>query len=298
MTGLVAAANRTPYVGLIAWFTVLCGLAMGHTVLVLTRHIFDAREELKTGEVLVCVAMGIIGWAMIWRGRGMGEAVGTWLGYVAGSLIWVGWFELAWKVTSHALKVSTVDFEGQPILSAELQVIQASALPFLVVLMMYYVNKETRCSAVLWIRRKTNMNPGQPLTGKERNFAALTAFETMAVTWACYIITIFLVDPRIVGNPMTEMAQLPFLGFTIWGFYLITRVMKHKHFPGALRYAIASGNIFWIGVEAGSRMGIYPEVWIKPVQYPVAVSVIAIILITTLTIIWKSTPLDRSAVAA
>jgi hypothetical protein len=298
MSGLVTAANRTPYVGLIAWFTVLCGLAMGHTVLVLTRYIFDAREETRLGEVAVCVAMGLIGWAMVWRGRRMGEAIGTWLGYVAGSLIWTGWFELAWKVTAHALKVPTVDYDGQPILNAELQVIQASVVPFLVVLIMYYVNKETRCSAVLWIRRQTRMDPGRPLTGKERNFAALTAFETIAVTWACYIITIFLVDPRIIGNPMTMTAQLPFLGFAIWGIYLVTRIVKHKHFPGALRYAIASGNVFWIGIEAGSRMGIYPEVWIKPVQYPLMVSLIALAMVAMLTIIWKSAPMDRSAAAA
>lgn len=297
MTNAITSLNRAPFVGLIAWATVLCGLAMGHIVLVLTRYIFDAREELRLGEVIVCVGMGLVGWAMVWHGRRRGEAVGTWLGYIAGSLIWTGWFELAWKITAHAMKVPTVDYEGQPILNAELQVIQASVLPFLVILIMYYVNKETRCNAVLWIRRQTHMNPGQPATGKERNFAALTAFETMAVTWACYIITIFLVDPRIIGNPMTMTAQLPFLGFTIWGFYLLYRVTKHKHFPAALRYAIPSGNVLWIGVEAGSRMGIYPEVWIKPVQYPVMCALIVAAMIAALVVIRKNVS-DEGTMAA
>ena len=298
MTTAIATLNRSPYVGLIAWVTVLCGLAMGHTVLVLLRYLTEAREELRLMEVVGCVGMGLVGWAMVWHGRRRGEAVGTWLGYIAGSLIWTGWFELAWKITAHAMKVPTVDFEGVPVLNAELQVIQASVLPFLVILIMYYINKETRCNAVLWIRRKTHMNPGEPVTGKERNFAALTAFEVMAVTWACYIVTIFLVDPRLIGNPMTMTAQLPFLGFTIWGVYLLTRVLKHKHFPAALRYAIPSGNILWIGIEAGSRMQIYPEVWIKPLQYPAMVGLIGVAMVAALVVIRKNAPDERTAVAA
>lgn len=282
---MASAAIRAPYVGLIAWATVLFGLAMGHTVLVLLRHFTDARHDVTTAEVICCVAMGLIGWAMIWHGRRRGEGVGTWLGYIAGSLIWTGWFELAWKIAAHALKVPVVEFEGTPILNAELQVIQASVLPFLVVMFFYYLNKETRCNAVLWIRRQTRMDPGRPATGKERNFAALTAFEVIAVTWACYIITIFLVDPRLIGNPMTMTAQLPFLGFTMWGVYLLVRLLKHQHFPAALRYAIPAGNVLWIGIEAGSRMQIYPEVWIRPLQFPVSVTLIGLGLIATLTLI-------------
>ena len=163
MPAAAATAIRAPYVGLIAGATVLFGLAMGHTVLVLLRHITDAREAIMPMEVAASVAMGLIGWAMIWHGRKRGEAVGTWLGYIAGSLIWTGWFELAWKVTAQALKVPVVEFEGAPVLTAELQVIQASVVPFLAVLFFYYVNKETRCNAVLWIRRQTKMNPaGMP----------------------------------------------------------------------------------------------------------------------------------------
>ncbi|MCB2108250.1 MAG: hypothetical protein KDE14_11145, partial [Rhodobacteraceae bacterium] len=182
------------------------------------------------------------------------------------------------------LNVQPVEYNGTPILNGELQIIQASVIPFLVLMIFLTINKETRCTMMLWIRRQLKLDAGRAVTGKERNFAAITALEAVATTWACYIITIMIVDPRIVGNPMSMAAQLPYVAIFAWGMYLIWRLVKQKYMAPALRYAIGAGNVNWIWVEAGSRAKMYPEIWIKPLQYPVEMTLIALGLVGTLII--------------
>jgi hypothetical protein len=286
-----AAANawyKPPFVGLTAIAAVLFGLAVGHTILVLMRHVFDAEVNFTTPEIVTSLLMGAGGIYMVWSGRTKGEAVGTWMGFIAGTIIWVGFFELGWKTFAHALNPAPVQYEGIDILGAELQIIQASVVPFLMLMTFLTLNKETRCNMMLWIRRKLGMNAGPAMTGKERNFAAVTALESIATTWACYIITIMIVDPRIVGNPMGMAAQLPYLAIFVWGIYLIYRLTMQKHMAPALRYAIGTGNINWIWIEAGSRAELYEEIWIKPVQYPLMMSLIFAGLVATLVVMYRN----------
>jgi hypothetical protein len=232
--------------------------------------------------------MGSIGFFMVWVGRLRGEAVGTWMGFIAGTLIWVGFFELGWKTFALALNPQPVMYQDVPVLSPELQVIQASTVAFLFLMAFLTINKETRCNLMLWIRNKLGLKAGQAVTGKERNFAAVTATESIATTWACYIITIMIVDPRIVGNPMSMEAQLPYLAIFAWSMYLIYRLTKQKHMAPALRYAIGTGNVSWIWIEAGSRAELYEEIWIKPVQYPMLMGMVFIGLVVCLAVMYQN----------
>lgn len=277
-----ASWYQPPAVGLIAMATVLFGLAIGHTTLVLMRHVLDADTEIRTSENIVSLVMGCIGFVMVWQGRNRGEAVGTWLGFIAGTLIWIGFFEISWKIFAKALNVQTVMYEGGPVLNPELQVIEASLIPFLMSMAFLTINKETRCNMMMWIRNKLGMKAGRAVTGKERNFAAVTALESIFTTWACYIITILAVDPRLIGNPYAMTAQIPFLLIFGWSIYLMYRLSFQKHMAPALRYAIGTGNVSWIWIEAGSRARFYPEIWIKPLQYPVLMSLVFASLVALL----------------
>ena len=277
MDTLVARYYRPPYIGLVAFAAVMLALPFGHTLLVLLRHNFQG-----TAEVVVSLPLGLGGWLLVWKGRKRGETVGSWLGFIAGQMIWLGWFEFGWKLFAHAMNLAPVTWNGAPILSAELQVIQATGIPLMVVLSFLYVNKETRCNAVLWIRRQLRMDAGRPVTGKERNFAAVTALETVAVTWACYVIIICAYDPRLGLGPMSVPALGLFAVCLVWSVWLLGRLLKYTHVGSALRYAIPTGNVLWIVVEAGSRMRLYPEIWVKPLQYPMAMTGITLAMIAVL----------------
>jgi len=67
-----------------------------------------------------------------------------------------------------------------------------------------------------------------------------------------------------------------FTGCVVWGLWLLGRLLKYAHIGSALRYAIPTGNVLWISVEAGSRMRLYPEIWVKPLQYPLAMTAITL----------------------
>jgi len=297
-TASTASWYRPPFVGIAAGIAVLFGIAMGHTILVLMRDLLDAKEEIRTSEVIVSLAMGCIGFVMVWTSRAKGEAIGSWMGFIAGTLIWTGFFELSWKIFAHALNPQYVMYDGAPVLNPELQVIEASTLAFFILMAFLTINKETRCNMMMWIRNKLGLKTGPAMTGKERNFAAVTALESITTTWACYIITILLVDPRIIGNPMTMTAQLPWLFFFFWGGYLLYRLTKQKHMAPALRYAIGTGNVNWIWIEAGSRAKFYPEIWIKPLQYPVSMSLIFASLVALLAIMYQNRGSRGGPVAA
>ncbi|MCB2107718.1 MAG: hypothetical protein KDE14_08470, partial [Rhodobacteraceae bacterium] len=92
MSSVMAVASRTPFVGLIAVTAVLFGLAIGHTTLVLMRHVLDADRSITGPEVALSAVLGCAGVWMVWYGRLRGEAVGTWLGFIAGTMIWIGFF--------------------------------------------------------------------------------------------------------------------------------------------------------------------------------------------------------------
>lgn len=286
--GSKASWYRQPFVGLIAMAAVVFGIAMGHTLLVLMRHLLDADEQFQTSEIILSLVMGCAGLYMVWIGRNKGEGAGTWLGFIAGTLIWVGFFELAWKAFSIGLNPQPVMYEGIPVLSAELQVIQASSIGFFAMMVFMTMNKETRCNMMVWFRRKLGLDPGKAVTGKDRNFAALTAMESYMTTWACYIITIMIVDPRIIGNPMGLAAQLPYVGFFVIGMYLLYRITLQRQMAPALRYAIGAGNVNWIWIEAGSRAELYEEIWIKPTQYPVSLTIIFVALVGLLLVMYQN----------
>jgi hypothetical protein len=294
-----AAWYRQPIVGLLAMATVLIGIAMGHTILVLMRHVLGADDHhFLASEVIISLVMGCTGLYLVWYGRNKGEGTGTWLGFIAGTLIWIGFFELSWKAFAIGLNPQPVMYEGIPVLGAELQVIQASSIGFFMMMAFLTINKETRCNMMVWIRRKLGLDPGKAITNRERNFAAVTASESYMTTWACYIITIMIVDPRIVGNPMSMAAQLPYLAIFAWGIYMIYRITKQREMAPALRYAIGAGNVNWIWIEAGSRADLYDEIWIRPTKYPITLSILFVLMIIALIIMLQNKGLNRGTPAA
>ncbi|MBL8630653.1 MAG: hypothetical protein JNM81_13540 [Rhodospirillaceae bacterium] len=294
-----ASWYRKPYVGLLAMATVIIGIAMGHAILVSMRLLLGAEDHhFIASEVIVSLLMGCGGMYMVWLGRNKGEGLGTWLGFIAGTLIWIGFFELSWKAFAIGLNPQPVTYDGIPVLNAELQVIQASSVAFFMMMAFLTINKETRCNMMVWIRRKLGLDPGKAITNRERNFAAVTASESYMTTWACYIITIMIVDPRIVGNPMGMAAQLPYLAIFAWGLYMVYRITKQREMAPALRYAIGAGNVNWIWIEAGSRAKLYEEIWIKPLKYPVSLSILFVLLVIALIIMLQNKGVSRGVPAA
>jgi ABC-type branched-subunit amino acid transport system permease subunit len=93
---------------------------------------------------------------------------------------------------------------------------------------------------------------------------------------------------------MSMAAQAPYLALFVWGWYLIYRLTLQRQMAPALRYAIGAVTVNWIWIEAGSRADLYEEIWIKPVEYPLAMSTVLAVLIALLAIMYQQRGPRRS----
>ncbi|MDH5255645.1 MAG: hypothetical protein OEW72_06995, partial [Gammaproteobacteria bacterium] len=143
---------------------------------------------------------------------------------------------------------------------------QATSLIVIVLLIFFGANKDTRCRMFMWFHRNFRLRPGRMTAGYQRQHARTTAIETVFLIWFIYLCAITINDPRLIRYDSTA-AMLITVGFLVWGLYLVNKLVKVRGVGAAFRYAIPTGNILWLPIEGFSRWGLYPEVWVKPLEY-------------------------------
>jgi hypothetical protein len=290
----VSDLDRSPAGGLLALLVVLCGLALGHTLVVLQSQMTAESVPLDTA---ISMALGIIGVCLVWRGLNRPEHQATLLGYLGGNLIWVGFFEWTWKYFGEWLKLEPVTDKGMPILMPGLLMIQATSLIVIVLLVFFGANKDTRCRMFMWFHRNFRLRPGRMTAGYQRQHARTTAIETVFLIWFIYLCAITINDPRLIGYDSIA-AMVITVGFVFWGLYLVGKLTKIRGRGAAFRYAIPTGNILWLPIEGFSRWGLYPEVWVKPLQYSVLMTCVLLMFIAAGAAILRSGKPASEIVAA
>ena len=184
---------------------------------------------------------------------------------------------------------------GMPIISGELLMIQATGLIVVAMLIFLGANKDTRCRMFMWFHRNFKLRPGRMTPGYKRQYARITAMETVFLIWTIYLFAIIINDPRLIRYDSVA-AMVITAGFLIWGFYLVNKLLKVRGVGATFRYAIPTGSILWLPIEAFSRWGLYPEVWIKPTEYAGLMSATLIIFALGITSFYRSD--GQAAVAA
>lgn len=294
MSSRLSRLEESPNAGPFCLLIVLMGLALGHAGLVLQRHFTGPPSSLDT---VVSIVLGALGVMLVWSGLKKDENQATWLGYIGGNFIWIGWFEWTWEYFGHWLQLEPLMADGFAILSPALLMIQSSALIVILLLLMFGANKDTRCRMFMWFHRNFRLRPGQMTAGFKRQHARNTALETIFLIWFIYLCAIFINDPRVIGYD-TVTAMVLTVGFVAWGLYLVPKLAKIRGLGPALRYAIPTGNILWLPIEAFSRWGLYPEVWIKPLEYPALMSAVLIMFLVAGVAILQSRGLGGDQPAA
>jgi hypothetical protein len=262
-----------PWQGLFCLAIVIMGLALGHALFV-TQKLFTGGVSVT--DTLVSAILGIAGIVIVWTGLNKSELRATLHGYLGANLIWVGIFEWTWEYFGHFMGIEPVYDDGMMILSPGLLVIQSTVLLVLVMLVFFGANKDTRCRMFMWFHRNLKLRPGRMTAGYKRQHARNTAIETVFLIWFIYQCAIFINDPRLIRYDSIA-AMLITGGFVVWGVYLARKLTHINGFGAVLRYAIPTGSILWLPIEAFSRWGLYPEIWIKPAEYPVSLIVIALV---------------------
>jgi hypothetical protein len=262
--GVTATVLQPPYLGLLIFATILLYKPIAHTLLVLQHVVFTGDAKYVAG-----FAVGLFGFWLVGKGLRRDELTATAMGWMGGALIWMGWFEHTFEFFGEALGVDPVGVDGVVHLTPNLVLIEATAVPFVAMMILFGLNRETRCRLLMWCHRNLRMAPPKPTPGYKRNYAWVTAWETIFVTWAFYIMIVTLYDARIIGrdHPVTYTA---FVVYLAWGAYLLTKLAKHAEPAAAIRYAIPTTNAFWIAIEMGAHWGWFTEIWVKPLQYPLS----------------------------
>ena len=284
---------RPPWVGLLAFIIVFVVQALGHTVMIVMEDVWPGEEYIYESAF----AMGLLGAALLFIGmRSNKEVAATWLGFWAGTFLWTGWVEFSFVWAGDFLAVPDLmdpNMPGEIATKAEYLVMMSSVGVLAATLMYFMLNPETKCNFFLWIQRRGKLKVGKPTKGHKRNFAAITALETIYVIWFFYLVLLFLYNEDIAGETSPAAYTFFFLN-TIWAVYLFQRLMKFWKVTTAIRYGIPTAIIAWNTVELMGRWNMFTSIWEKPQEYWLEMSLftVAIIIAAVLAV---RTPAHKKA---
>ncbi len=290
---LVSLFYRPPFVGLVAFFVVLVVQALGHTVMIVMEEVWPGQDYVYESAF----AMGLLGAALLFIGmKSTREVAATWYGFWAGTFLWTGWVEFAFVWSGNYLNVPDL---MDPILvneiatKAEYLVMMSSVGVLGATLVYFLLNRETKCNFFIFFQRHLNLRTGKPTRGYKRNFAAITALETIYVIWFCYLLLLFIYDENILGDRHPVTYGIFFI-MVIWSVYLIQRLMKFWKVTTAIRYGIPTAIITWNCIEIAGRWHLYTEFWERPQEFALEMGLITVGVIIAAILVVK-TPSHKKA---
>jgi len=277
-SGLMSMLYRPPWVGLLAFIIVFVVQALGHTVMIVMEDVWPGEEYVYQSAF----AMGLFGAVLLFMGmRNENEVTATWLGFWAGTLLWTGWVEFAFVWAGAFLAVPDLmdpNMPGEIATKAEYLVMMSSVGVLGATLVYFMLNPETKCNMFVWMQRNLKMKTGKPTKGHKRNFAAITALETIYVIWFFYLVLLFLYNEDIAGEK-SAAAYTFFFFNTIWAVYLFQRLIKFWRVTTAIRYGIPTAIIAWNTIELMGRWNIFVSIWEKPQDYALEMTLFTVAVI-------------------
>lgn len=268
--GIGTGFYRPPLVGILAFVAVLMVIPIGHAAMVLTEHLFGEQHRYSAAGALGAVAI-----ALLYIGvRARREALGTWLGFFAGQLVWTSWVEFSFMFYGRVLYGVPPQVQGGEVIQEPEYLMMTTSLGILGACFFYFFfNRDTRCNFFVWFHRVLRLRLGERAPGRDRDYCGITFMETVVVTWFFYVAQLTIYDPALVGA-FHPVAYAAFFVCLVWGIYLFARLVKYQRVSSAVRYAIPTSIILWCDVEFLSRWGLLREVWIQPQKYVLECSLI------------------------
>ncbi len=255
---------RPPWVGLLALIVVFLALPLSHSITTLVN--FTVGRE---ASHLVLMPLGLFSLLLlIWGVRRNEEVSGTLTGFISGYLLWTAWAAYSFRFNEISLNMPMPELGEGMRWPMHLLFIQGSIGICVLVLLYFVLDANTRCNAFMWLQRVLRLKLEDRSSVRQRNYCRITFIETLTVIWFCYAISLFMSDVRFLGyyNPITYALLA---GLSLWGLYLLTRLVRFTRLMAAVRYAIPTKALFWIPFgEFFPRYGFYEEFWLKPWQYP------------------------------
>ena len=270
MAGIFA---RPPFIGLFPFAVFFLSQGLGHAVMIQVERGFGAPFMYYAAG-----AMGLIGAVLLWIGmRQENEVSATWLGYFAAWLMWTGWVEFSFVYYAHSLEVAPLlDAAGEIATKPEYLVMMSSLGVMMATLVYFLFNRETRCNFFRWFHRRLGLGTGKPTEGHKRNFAAITALETIYLIWFFYLALLLIYDEAVLGETHPVTYVIASLN-AIWAIFLLQRLLRFRRVATALRYSIATAIITWNAYEFVGRWGWVGDFFVQPDKYGWEITGIAVL---------------------
>ncbi|MEM0952991.1 MAG: hypothetical protein AAGI24_02520 [Pseudomonadota bacterium] len=257
------AGQGSPWINMTALILVLAGISLANATLVIQNALVTPPAPVYTS---ISMTLGTLGLILIWYGLKAGDVLGSMLGYMGGTLVWVGFFEWTWWSCSHWLGIETLVIDGRAVLPPSMLLVQASSMIFLPLLLLAGTNKDTRCRMMLWCRRRLGLHIPRD-AGHQHHAARVSATETVFIIWFVYLLNITLYDPRLVGpGPGAHHVVSVLIG--VWALYLCTKLIRIAQIGAAIRYAIPTAYFLSIPLDSMTLAGWFPAMWVQPLSYP------------------------------
>ncbi|MFO1457570.1 MAG: hypothetical protein U1F18_15130 [Steroidobacteraceae bacterium] len=288
---------RRPWVGLLGLAVGFLTQPLGHTAFKLL--------EVGFGEQVFWAAglTGVAGLVVIGRGLKQAELKATWMGMLGGWLLWLGWFEYAFRFFSELYAVPGFAVEPDVpkgyVATPHANVLQSTVSIMLGLLLVYgFLNLQTKCNLMRFFHRNLRLSPGMPTPDNHRSFARITAMEQLFVTWFCYQFWLYAIYFGTRGIGLQVVMAL-YTAWSIWAAYLVYKCTQQVRVAAALRYGIGAGIVLWGSAEMPAHFGAYREYWLHPVEYPVFNLVLFVLFVAGLVAIAsRPTPASRLEPAA
>ena len=283
-----SALYRKPVVGLLGLMVGFLTQPLGHTVYKVMEAVFTE------GVYVAAVLVGIVGFVLVWLGLKQDELPATWMGMLGGWLIWIGWFEYAFKYFSvlYAVPAFPVEVDGYAA-APQANMLQATVTIMFAILLLYGVfNLQTKCNFMRFFHRNLRFSPGMPTPNNQRSFARITAMEVIFVTWFCYQFWLYVIYFGTRGTGV-QIVMATYVLWSIWAAYLVYKAAQQVRMAPALRYGVGAGIVSWGSAEMPAHFGAYREYWLYPLDYPIFNAMLSTIFVAGIIAIARR-PLPQS----
>lgn len=255
-------------VGLKAFLVVLLVMPLGHACTVVALRLPPQGQMAVT---IICVMLAVV---LMYITRFIkSSAWDTFLGLIAGTLLWAGLVEIWVKLGAKAI-------------AAEEQKVMELTLAIIIPLLLYFLfNENIRCNIFITLRQLLHTQPGAVREIPVDNWGPRTAFKMFTLIWMGHVALFFAYDPDFFGT-QSLFCKIFFISCLIGGTYLFYRLTQAEEMGYAYRYAIPTVVVLWSCIETLAKWKILSEPWIT--LNPAFLALVVVVFVITIVFIVRA----------
>jgi len=252
--------------GAIAFVAVLFIMPLGHAVTVLALKLpHEFHMPVVVGSLVAAVAIIYL------TKKIKSPAWETFIGMLAGVLLWASLVEMGVHEGAHALEIT------------ERKAMEFT-LAILIPLFIYFVfNENLKCNLFISLRKGLRITRGKLPEISIDHWGPRVAIKMFLMIWVGHMILFFGYDEDFFG-PQSLYCKTVFVLCLLGGSYLFYRLTKAKEMDYAFRYAMPTVIVLWSCIEIMVKWKVFSEPWITLNPVFMFFVVIAFILIIFLIV--------------